>query len=389
MGFACKLVQTNLPAATVQAVQRAVADEATYRAGIPPASGYIGDSKAEENGWNANIVSLAAAWLNTHSNAPLWLDSAKKYLVNTYTVPDKNGDPLASWITTTTLYPSFALENHGFYHPLYQMVSGMSMADSLMMARLSNTNVANDLQLFGEHNVLNVWKHLQHMVLDSGEFAFPSGLDWTLHSFQQNSYYAWLATTFDDPVARQSDARLAQLLRYRQIVNGNGSFFTNTEPNVFYMEAVVARRTAFAWLHHAYGTFTNGPIENVTNFVAHFSDIKLITQQSPSGFVSISYGPKIMALIEPRAISVPTNAFVTTPRSPGIIGLGSLGNPTSAQLISFNTNANGFDAKLLLQNGTAGSTEVYVKTTGESVAIVEIPSVTLPGTLCRKFSCWN
>src|SRR4051812_22235534 len=34
MGLACLLVQNDLPAATIQACQRAVADESTYRAGI-------------------------------------------------------------------------------------------------------------------------------------------------------------------------------------------------------------------------------------------------------------------------------------------------------------------------------------------------------------------
>src|SRR5262249_30287540 len=43
------------------------------------------------------------------------------------------------------------------------------------------------------------------------------------------------------------------------------------------------------------------------------------------------------------------------------------------QLMNFATNANGFDAELLMQNGANGSTRVYVKSTGESVAIVEVP----------------
>ncbi len=246
MGLACLLVQSNLPVATVEACQRAIADEATYRAKIPPASGYVGDTKAEENGWNANVVSLAAAWLSTSTNAGFWLEGAKKYLVNTYTVPGASGDPLTAWISTTNLYPSYALENHGFYHPLYQMVSGMSLGDSLLMAQLANTNIAGQLQAFAEHNVLNVWGHLSQCVLDSGEFAFPSGLDWAMHTFQQNSYYAWLATGFDDPLARWAGARLVELLRYRQMVNGDGTFLDGTEANAFYMEAVIARRTAIA-----------------------------------------------------------------------------------------------------------------------------------------------
>lgn len=373
MGLACVLVENDLPTNTVSAVQRAVADEATHRAGIPPASGYIGDSKAEENGWNANVVSLAAAWLPGNTNATLWLTSAKKYLANTYTVANTNGDPLASWITTTTLYPSFAMENHGFYHPTYQMVSGMSMGDSLLMARLANPAVAAELQPFAEHNVLNVWNMLGKLVADSGEFIYPSGLDWALHDYEQNSYYAWLAHHFNDPLARYADSNMVQLVRHRQIVNGDGRFVGESEANGFYREAVEARRTAIAWLHQQHADFPIGPIAPPIPQISHFSDVKLITQRSASGFVSISYGPKIMAVIEPSMESLPTNIFLTTPKLNSILGQGALGNPASAQLVSFVTNGNGFDAELTLQHGTQGATEVFIKSTGETVAIVEVP----------------
>jgi len=372
MGLACLLVQADLPPATVQAVQRALADEADYRAGIAPASGYIGDTKAEENGWNGNILALAAAWLSTNANAALWLESAKSYLVNTYTVASTSGDPLAAWINTVTLYPDYSLENHGFYHPTYQMVAGMSMGDSLLMARLANPAIATELQAFAEHNVLNVWSNLSHLVLDSGEFAYPSGLDWELHDYEQNSYIAWLAAHFNDPLARWTDTQLAQLVRYRQIVNGDGRF-VGPSGGGFFREAVEARRTAIAWLHWTNTDYTNGPATPPGAAFEHLSTVNIIAQRGPFGFASLSYGPNIMALIEPPALSVPTNAYITTPRLPGILGLGVLGNPTGARLVSLTTNSGGFEAQLELTNGTNGTTQVYVNCTGESVGIVEVP----------------
>ena len=210
-----------------------------------------------------------------------------------------NGDPLAPWITTVTLYPDYSLENHGFYHPTYQMVAGMSMGDSLLMARLANPAIASELQAFAEHNVLNVWTNLNHLVLDSGEFAYPSGLDWELHDYEQNSYIAWLASHFNDPLARWSDAQLAQLVRYRQIINGDGRF-VGPGGGGFFREAVEARRTAIASLHWADTDYTNGPATHPGAAFEHLSTVKLITQRGPFGFASLSYGPKIMALIEPR-----------------------------------------------------------------------------------------
>jgi hypothetical protein len=373
LGLACVLVQGQLPAQTVTDVKRVVASEATHRAGIAPGSGYIGDTKAEENGWDSNILSLGAAWLSTDPSAPSWLTAAKKYLANTYTVANTNGDPLASWITTTTLYPTFALENHGFYHPAYEMVAGMSMGDSYLMTRLANPTVATQLQAFAEHNVMNVWNNnLQYMVLDSGDFAYPAGLDWELHDFEQNSYIAWIASHFNDPIARWTDYQLAQQVRYRQLVNGDGRF-VGPSGGGFYREAVEARRTAIAWLHWNNADFPTGPSNAPPPAVVHFPDVKIVAQRGPAGFFSISYGSRVMGMLEARAQSIPTNSFLASPLLPGMLGLGALGNPTSAQLIGFITNSSGFDAELKLINSGGTYTEVYVKSTGNTVGIVEVP----------------
>ena len=55
------------------------------------------------------------------------------------------------------------------------------------------------------------------------------------------------------------------------------------------------------------------------------------------------------------------------------MGLGILGTPTDARLVSLTTNSGGFEAELELTNGANGTTEVYVNSTGETVAIVEVP----------------
>lgn len=390
MGFACLLMQTNLPAAVVSNVQRVVISEANHRAAIAPASGYVNDTKAEENAWQGNILALAAAWMNTHANGSNWLWAAKRYCVNSYTVADTTGDPLAPWISTVTLYPSFALENHGFYHPTYQMVAGMSCGDSLLMARLAHPAVAAELQPFAEHLVMAVWtNNLAAMVQDSGDFAYPAGLDWELHDFEQNSFIAWLATHFNDPLARWTDGKLAQCVRHRQIVNGDGRF-VGPSGGGFYREAVEARRTAIAWLHHANADFPTGPALPPAPVLTHNADVKVIHQRSAFGTFSVSYkNSRILAMIEPSALATPTNAFISSPRLPGILGLGALGNPTAAQLSSFTTNANGFEAELRLTNGALGTTHVYVQSTGETLAVVEVPwpAMGASATVAGSFSC--
>ena len=390
MGLACLLVQSNLlhlSAATVTNVQNVVISEANHRASIPPCTRILsdGDTKAEENAWDGNILALAAAWMTNNASASNWLYAAKDYLVNTYTVsepdlitPNTSGDPLASWISTVTIFPTYSLENHGFYHPTYEMVAGMSSGDSLLMARLADTNTATQLLPFAEHNVLAVWTNNMDAVLtDTGDFTYPSGVDWSVHDFEHSSYLAWIAAHFNDPLARWADNELSQCVRYRQQVNGNGTFVgISANPGggiLFYREAVEARRAAIAWLHWANADFPTGTTATPTNSLLADPYVQVINQRSPFDTFSINYdGSRTMAMVEPEALSVPTNAFIASPRIPGLIGLGALGNPTGASLVSFATNDNGFTAEMQITS-SLGTTEEYINSTGESVAIIEVP----------------
>ncbi len=157
LGMAAAILEEDLPPSLIGSCKRVVAHEADRLTRIPPPSGYRGDSKAEENAWNSNAPALAAAWMSDDPRAEEWLATARRYLVNSYTVPDEDG-PLAEWITTTTLHPSYACENHGFFHPSYQLVTGMSLGDSWLMARIVDPRAARRLDAFARHNVLPVWR---------------------------------------------------------------------------------------------------------------------------------------------------------------------------------------------------------------------------------------
>ncbi len=389
MGLACILVQTNLPAATIAGVKKFLGSEADHRASIAPASGHVSDTKAEENAWQGNVLALAAAWMTSSNSSVTWSNAAKNYLVNTYTVGSSAGDPLASWISTYNLYNDWALENHGFYHPTYEMVAGMSSGDSLLMAKLANTNMAAQFLPFAEHNVMTAWtNNMTGLVMDSGDFAYPAGIDWELHDYEQYSFIAWMAAHFNDPVARWTDYRLAQLTRYRQIVNNNDTSspanygtFVGASGGGFYREAVEARRVAICWLHWANADFPNGVSTVPTPALQNLTDVAVLTSRGTNGYVAISYGPqtnessaRIMATIEPLCAGFPSNTIVTSPRLPGIIGLGAMGTPTGGRLVNITTNANGFIAELQLTNGANGTTEIYFNNTGDSVGIIEVPN---------------
>ena len=379
MALTALLLQTNLPAITVSNVQRVLASEATHRAGVLPCSGYLSDTKAEENGWDTYVLALAAAWMTNDVNAGNWLYMAKYYMANTYTIANTNGDPLAAWISTTNIFPDFSLENHGYFHPEYQYVAGEELGDAWLMARIANTNIAAQLTPFAEHNVTNVWNNFQHCVGDSGEMNFPASEDWALHSYGENSYLAWLTVHFNNPLARWAESRVAVLERYRQMVNTNGQF-VGPSGGGFYREAVQAFRTSMCWLQWANAENPAGAMLPVTNSFIDLTSEGILEQRGTNGLCTINFGRsggasgRMMAIIEPPAPQFSNDVYTTTPRCPGIIGLGAMGNPTYARLVNLVTNGNTFQCELQMTNGANGTTEVYFNCTGGSIGMVEVPA---------------
>jgi hypothetical protein len=301
--------------------------------------------------------------------AKKWLRMAKSYLVNTYTVPADTSGALKKWITTQTLFPSFALENHGFYHPDYQMVAGMSLGDSYLMASMLDPKVAKEIKPFAEHNVVHVWQFLKGIILDSGELAFPSGLDWSLHSFEHVSYLAWMARHFKEPQAAWAEPRLTKQILYRQAVNGDGRFVGESCPDGFYREAVEARRIAVAYLQDQIAGYPAVKGAKPPDFVKHYAGVGLIIQRSDNTLTTVSYGPKTMALVYPLNGLNAGQRFIISPNTSTLIG-GS-GN---TRLINFKKTRKGFYAELKLHSRQGRKSRMIVESTPDAVVFLEIPS---------------
>ncbi len=254
------------------------------------------------------------------------------------------------------------------------------MGDSWLMAKLANPAVAAELEPFAAHNVLAAWTNYSYALLDSGEMAFAAGEDWDLNDYEQNAYLAWVAAHFNQPTARWAEARVAALMRYRQRLNGNGQFVGPASSLGFVREAIMAYRTALAWLQWANADHPTGPSAPAGPAFIHMPDVGIIEQRGANGFFSISYGSRfeaksrrIMAIIEAPTASFPSDVYTVTPRLSGVIGQGAMGNPTEAKLLRLATNGNTFTAELQLTHGRNGTTDVYVDCTAEAIAMVEVP----------------
>lgn len=85
-----------------------------------------GDSKAEENAWNAAFLNLAVAMLPSHPNRAVWQDKAIELMVSSYSRPADllrtdtiNGKPVAGWLHGSNIFDDGTLVNHSRIHPDY------------------------------------------------------------------------------------------------------------------------------------------------------------------------------------------------------------------------------------------------------------------------------
>lgn len=90
-----------------------------------------GDTKAEENAWNANVLELATAMMPSHPHWNSWMDKALELMVSSFSRPSNvgssriiNGKPLSMWLHGSNINEDGTLVNHGIIHPDYMAANG-------------------------------------------------------------------------------------------------------------------------------------------------------------------------------------------------------------------------------------------------------------------------
>lgn len=87
---------------------------------------YKGDSKAEENAWNSNILVIAAVMMPEHEHRRAWLQKALEFQISAYAAPSDmkskrkiNGIRLNTFLQGSNIEESGAVINHGIIHADY------------------------------------------------------------------------------------------------------------------------------------------------------------------------------------------------------------------------------------------------------------------------------
>lgn len=257
-------------------------------------TGYISDSKAEENGWETNILAATLGMFPDHELAPKWFARLREFAINCYShIGDKNDqtiiDPeydnttVADLYKGQNLYDDYTLQNHNLFHTSYQNVVMQELGESALALKLFQT------QLHGKetwktnalmHNNKEVMEEvLNWLALADGELAMPNGNDWSLFLYDQITSYTTMACFLRDPNALMLENLAYKYIKARQKTTTDGSWLLRADVGARRM-GVEAHRVMMTWLMHDVLTTTDLTPTRWEDFNNKYADAKILKSQN-------------------------------------------------------------------------------------------------------------
>lgn len=263
--YASWLMADELTDADKAAIKAMVMAEANYNLSRTIPTAIPSDTKAEENGWDTNILAIASALYPEEKNADVWTYRCKQFAMNTYSVaadsyrkdPFKDvvdGKTIAEWHIGGNLFPDYALENHHFFHTSYLNIPIQELSESLLAYKAVQNQAKPTFVIPNalKHNVMNVWSSmLKEFIMADGILAMPNGNDWSMYIYDELGTYSALACIYRDPDALMLESMVLHYAKKRQATTPDGAFLLNPDVGERRM-AVTARRLVFAHLYHDY-----------------------------------------------------------------------------------------------------------------------------------------
>ncbi len=232
-------------------------------------TGYQGDTKAEENGWEVDVLAAALGLFPNDELAPQWRKRMLEFAINCYSHPTDATDTTvvdpASGLRVCdlyhgpNLYPDYTLQNHDYFHTSYQNVVIQELGEAALIAtapsNLPNSSAGRGGAVALLHNCREVCDSVLYwLALSDGELAMPNGNDWSLFLYDQLTSYSTMACLLRDPDALMLEQRAYEMIRHRQQTTPDGSWLLRSDIGARRM-GVEAHRVMMTWLlHHQWST---------------------------------------------------------------------------------------------------------------------------------------
>ena len=227
-------------------------------------TGYDADSKAEENGWEADVLAATLGLFPDDEMAPQWFARLREFAINSYshvsdatdtTVidPEYDATTVADLYRGPNLYDDYTLQNHDLFHTSYQNVVMQELGEAALALRMFQQGVSGGVRwqtnALMHHNREVMSEVLNWLALADGELAMPNGNDWSLFLFDQITSYATMACFMRDADALMLENMAYKYIKARQRTTPDGSWLLNADVGARRM-GVQAHRVMMTWLMH-------------------------------------------------------------------------------------------------------------------------------------------
>lgn len=268
--------------------------ECNYELGRSIPTGYAGDTKAEENGWEADILAATLGLFPNDELAPKWFDRLRAFAINSYSHksdaqntevidPEYDSKTVADYYVGQNLYDDYSLQNHNLFHTSYQNVVMQELGEAALALKMFQ------LGLYGEEKwKTNALMHNNQQVQDSilnwlaladGELAMPNGNDWSLFLYDQITSYTTQACFQNDPNALMLENLAYKYIKARQKTTDDGSWLLRADVGARRM-GVEAHRVMMTYLMHDVMSTENLTPTVWDDFNKKYAEAKMIPCQN-------------------------------------------------------------------------------------------------------------
>jgi hypothetical protein len=383
LGFGAWLMWDDLDPGMREGVERVVASEADRFLAVKPTTGFRGDTKAEESGWNMTCLALAPSMFPAHPHADAWRKKAIEHMINTLSVPQDaqeavvvDGRSVSEWFAGANLFPDYTLENHNIFHPAYVGCSSYFLTQAAMYCTYGGQPIPEA----ATHHLMDTWRMFQTIILPGGESAFPQGMDWELHGLSFINLYASLASYQKDPLAARFENNCVQYLRAWQMMQQGDMAIPGSRLG-FTRHAICAEQAAYAYLaHQVFGppvkAWSNSKAAAALRGVWRRECVDFVVHRTGSKLVSFSWKNRMMGMVIPIGPGHEDNPHFTVPITSGLAGSFELTPKSSAPPkvleSEWTQTRNGFTTTgSLLLNGGALKQRLHVCSVGEQTVVYQ------------------
>lgn len=239
--YAAHFLDESLTDAQRKYIYNMVKAECNYELGRSIPTGYAGDTKAEENGWEADVLACALGLYPNDALASQWFDRLRAFAINSYSQIDDADDQtvidpaydqktVADYYRGQNLYDDYTLQNHNLFHTSYQNVVMQELGEAHLALLLFQGETQQWTTKALMHNQQKVFDEvLKRLALADGELAMPNGNDWSLFLFDQITSYSTAACFMRDADALLLENMAYKYIKARQQTTTDGSWLLNSD----------------------------------------------------------------------------------------------------------------------------------------------------------------